>query len=329
MRNRVFWTRPTKILVRGVPLLLVFGLVACKGIRPPDSLVDDKDVVYTSQSADGKTAETERKFNPYKGFNNAYSLAAMSAKTGYSDGSLLNADLLTEGMALIQANCSSYFTRLGNDGQHMGFARKETSLAGAVTAALMGVYDASTKVLSTTASAFGFTTATMDNFSDTYLFSPDIKSVQALVMSALDVKSKAGADIVTKVKNGTQTLTYTEASQFLLEMESTCQPHGVRSLITTAVDTVQAVPAFPDTKDPNAALRKSIEELKATAEQAKVASEKAKTDTNAVPDKEGQAAADQLIAASEEALKRLPVAPPPAPTFRSALSQGIKLEPKK
>ncbi len=322
MKNRVFRTPNSKILARCLSLLLVFGLVACKGIRPPDSLVDDKDVVYTSKSADGRTIETERKLNPYKAFNNAYSLAVTSAKTEYSDGSLLNADLLTEGMALIQANCSSYFTRLGNDGQHMGFARKETSLAGAVTAALMGVYDASTKVLSTTASAFGFTTATMDNFSDTYLFSPDIKSVQALVMSALDVKSKVGSDIVTKVKNGTQTLTYTEASQFLLEMESTCQPHGVRSLITAAVDTVHAVPAFPDTKDPNAALRQSIEEVKAAAE-------KAKTDTSSVPDKEGQTAADKLIAASEEALKSLPVAPPPAPLSRSALGQGIKLEPKK
>jgi len=328
MKNRIFWTQPSKILVRGLYLLLVFGLVACKGIRPPDSLVDDKDVVYTFKSADGKTTETERKLNPYKAFNNAYSLAATSAKTEYSDGSLLNADLLTEGMALIQANCSSYFTRLGNDGQHMGFARKETSLAGAVTAALMGVYDASTKVLSTTASAFGFTTATMDNFSDTYLFSPDIKSVQALVMSALDAKSKVGTGIVTNVKNGVRTLTYTEASQFLLEMESTCQPHGVRSLITTAVDTVHAVPTFPDQKDPIAALRKSIEEVKAAAEKAKAASEKTKTDTNAVPDKEGRAAADKLIAASEEALKSLPVAPSPAPLSRSALSQGIKLEPK-
>jgi len=329
MKNKIFKTWPTNTLMRGLPLLLVFVLVACKGIRPPDSLVDDKDVVYTSQSTDGKTTEMERKLNPYKGFNQAYSLAAASAAKTGEINSTLNANLLTEGMALIQANCSNYFTRLGNDGQHMGFARKETSLAGAVTAALMGVYDASTKVLSTTASAFGFTTATMDNFSDTYLFSPDIKSVQALVMSALDVKSKAGNDIVIKVKDGVQPLTYTEVSQFLLEMESTCQPHGVRRLITTAVDTVHAVPAFPDTKDPNAALRKSIEEVKAAAEKAKAVSEKAKTDTNAVPDKEGQAAADKLIAASEDALKSLPVAPPPAPLSRSTLSQEIKLEPKK
>ena len=304
--------------------MAVLALVACKSIKPPDSLVDDKDVVYKTTNG----TET-KKLNPYVGFNNVYSVAVDTAGYPSQLAYERNAAMLTEGMALIQANCSNYFTRLGNDGQHLGFARKETSLAGALTAALMGVYDATTKVLSTTASAFGFTTATMDNFADTYLFSPDIKSVQALVMSALDVKSKAGNDIVTKVKNSTQTLTYTEASQFLLEMESTCQPHGVRSLITAAVDTVKAVPAFPDTKDPNAALRQSIEEVKAAAEKAKAALEKAKTDTNSVLGKEGPDATDKLITASDEVLKTLPAAPLPASALRSSpLSQSIKLAPK-
>ena len=324
MKNTTLCKQKTKTLKWSVALMALLALVACKSIKPPDSLVDDKDVVYKTTNG----TET-KKLNPYVGFNNVYSVAVDTAGYPSQLAYERNAAMLTEGMALIQANCSNYFTRLGNDGQHLGFARKETSLAGALTAALMGVYDATTKVLSTTASAFGFTTATMDNFGDTYLFSPDIKSVQALVMSALDVKSKAGNDIVTKVKRGTQTLTYTEASQFLLEMESTCQPHGVRSLITAAVDTVKAVPAFPDIKDPNAALRQSIEEVKAAAEEAKAALEKAKTDTNSVLGKEGPDATDKLITASDEVLKTLPTAPLPASALRSSpLSQPIKLAPK-
>lgn len=324
MKNTMLCKQKTKILKWSVALMAVGALVACKSIKPPDSLVDDKDVVYKTTNG----TET-KKLNPYVGFNNAYSVAVDTAGYPSQLAYERNAVMLPEGMALIQANCSNYFTRLGNDGQHLGFARKETSLAGALTAALMGVYDATTKVLSTTASVFGFTTATMDNFGDTYLFSPDIKSVQGLVMSALDVKSKVGADIVTNVKAGTQTLTYTEASQFLLEMESTCQPHGVRSLITVAVDTVKAVPAFPDTKDPNAALRKSIEEVKGAAEKAKAASDKAKTDTNSVLGKEGPDATDKLITATDEVLKTLPAAPLPAFALRSSpLSQAIKLAPK-
>ncbi len=228
--------RNTKICVRGISLLVVLALVACKGIRPPDSLVDDTDI---------KIENGNKKLDPYLGFNKAYTLAAASAAAGTTDGSPRNAVLLTEGMALIQANCSSYFTRLGNDGQHLGFARKETSLAGAVTAALMGLYDATAKVLSATASAFGFTTASMDNFADTYLFSPDINSVQKLVMSALDVKRDDGLKIVDAVGSG-KNLTYTQVNQFLLEMEGICQPHGIRSLITQAVNEQRAVPAYPD-----------------------------------------------------------------------------------
>ena len=244
MKHSTQSKRNTKNWVRGISLLVVLALVACKGIRPPDSLVDDTDI---------KIENGNKKLDPYLGFNKAYTLAAASAADRTLDASKRNADLLTEGMALIQANCSSYFTRLGNDGQHLGFARKETSLAGAVTAALMGLYDATAKVLSATASAFGFTTASMDNFADTYLFSPDIRSVQKLVMSALDVKRDDGLKIVDAVGSG-KNLTYTQANQFLLEMEGICQPHGIRSLITQAVNEQRAVPAYPDLSASSAAL---------------------------------------------------------------------------
>ena len=244
MKHSTQSKRNTKNWVRGISLLVVLALVACKGIRPPDSLVDDTDI---------KIENGSKKLDPYLGFNKAYTLAAASAADRTLDASKRNADLLTEGLALIQANCSSYFTRLGNDGQHLGFARKETSLAGAVTAALMGLYDATAKVLSATASAFGFTTASMDNFADTYLFSPDTNSVQKLVMSALDVKRDDGLKIVDAVGIG-KSLTYTQANQFLLEMEGICQPHGIRSLITQAVNEQRAVPAYPDPTASSAAL---------------------------------------------------------------------------
>ena len=244
MKHRSYGKRNTTFLLRGISLMVVLALVACKGIRPPDSLVDDTDI---------KIESGNKKLDSYLGFNKAYTLAAASVAAGTTDGSPRNADLLKEGMALIQANCSSYFTRLGNDGQHLGFARKETSLAGAVTAAFMGLYDATAKVLSATASAFGFTTASMDNFADTYLFSPDINSVQKLVMSALDVKRDDGLKIVDAVGSG-KNLTYTQANQFLLEMEGICQPHGIRSLITQAVNEQRAVAAYPDPSASSAAL---------------------------------------------------------------------------
>ena len=44
MKHRIYSRRNTKNWVRGISLMVVLTLVACKGIRPPDSLVDDTDI---------------------------------------------------------------------------------------------------------------------------------------------------------------------------------------------------------------------------------------------------------------------------------------------
>jgi hypothetical protein len=182
--------------------------------------------------------------NQYTGFREAYKKASENPQNTKE-----NIVFLNEGMALIQANCSAYFTRLGSGAQHLGFARKETSLTGGLAAALMGLAEASATAISATASAFGFTTASMDNFADAYLFSPDIRAAQDLVMSALESNVKIGNEIIADAKSKEWeakglSLTYTQVSKFLIEMESHCQPHGIRSLITRAVDTQKAVPSY-------------------------------------------------------------------------------------
>jgi len=174
----------------------------------------------------------------YAGVRAAYQKALANPQD-----SKANAVFLTEGMALVQSNCSAYFTRLGSGAQHLGFARKETSLAGGVTAAVMGLAEASATAISVTAQAFGFTTATMDNFSDAYLFAPDIRATQDLVMSALEAQRSIGAQIIPRRGGKNLSLSFTQSSQFLLETETYCQPHGIRSLVTSAVNSQRAVPA--------------------------------------------------------------------------------------
>ena len=44
MKHRSYGKRNTTFLLRGISLMVVLALVACKGIRPPDSLVDDTDI---------------------------------------------------------------------------------------------------------------------------------------------------------------------------------------------------------------------------------------------------------------------------------------------
>ena len=86
MKHSTQSKRNTKNWVRGISLLVVLALVACKGIRPPDSLVDDTDI---------KIENGSKKLDPYLGFNKAYTLAAASAADRTLDASKRNADLLT------------------------------------------------------------------------------------------------------------------------------------------------------------------------------------------------------------------------------------------
>jgi hypothetical protein len=289
---------PRAIIVWTMHMALTLTLSACSPIQPPNSLVEDKkikamDINQKQSAAPVSTAikpstepEAEKGMDRYSGFNAAYK----TAKENPSDAGK-NAEFLTEGIALVQASCSSYFTRLGNDGQHLGFAKKETSLAGSLAAALMGMYDASAKAISATAAGFGFATATMDNFSDTYLFSPDIRAVQDLVMSALDVQRTYGSQIVKDVRDG-KSLTYTQVTQFLLEMESYCQPHGVRALVTKAVGTQKAVADTPPGSKEQ--LEQSIKDFKAAAEKAQEALDKAKA-PQAAASNAGSAVRSQAI----------------------------------
>lgn len=294
MKNRVRTTSRKAILLRTMQIALTLTLCACSQIQPPSSLVKDTQVraINTNNKEDTEPTDKAAKapaepFLPtgmdrYSGFNAAYKNARE-----HPEDAIRNAKFLTEGMALVQASCSSYFTRLGNDGQHLGFARKETTLAGGMAAALLGLFDTSAKVISATAAGFGFTTASMDNFSETYLFSPDIRAVQDLVVSALEAQRTIGAGIATEATAmGGNTLTYTQVNQFLLEMESYCQPHGVRSLITKAVNTQKAAPAF--TPGSVAQLEQSMKDFQAAAAKIKETLDTTRAESAAQPSAAGQ-----------------------------------------
>jgi len=153
----------------------------------------------------------------YAGFHAALNKANDALNKSNLNDSNANADLLIAGMNLITGNCSRYFTNLGKIGQNTSFARRETNLLGTSTAALMGMFDATSKAISATATGFGFTTSTMDTFSDVYLFSPEIKNVQDLVMDALKIQMDEGNKIAqdAKLNPDKDPLTYTEVTQLL------------------------------------------------------------------------------------------------------------------
>ncbi len=290
---------------------LLLALVACAvlsgcgtySVRAPYSIASDPQI---KRSGTGEGMDT------YVSFNAALQTAQADPLNGQKNGILLH-----EGMQLVSSSCMRYFTRLGMADQQLRFAGKETALTGALIASAQGLANATAKSIANTAGIFGFATASLNAYSDTYIFSPDVRAVQALVVSALDSSIQIGNKIVQDAMGHTQPLTYTDVSNFLLTMEANCQPHGIRDLVTRAVANQQAVPTFlatgptTVTGEPQIALTTNAAEVaaKRASEDAIAAirardalSQKLRSDTSDAA-KTAKAAAEELLALREKAAK--------------------------
>ncbi|MDH6168130.1 hypothetical protein M2282_003281 [Variovorax boronicumulans] len=211
-------------------LLCLTALTACGSysVKPPPSIASDPEINASSLSpAEG--------LDVYFAFNAALTQARRTPSSEH------HATLLGEGMELISANCTRYFSRLGAADQHLRFARRETVLTGGVVATALGLANSTPKVIANTAALFAFGAATIDGYSETYVFSPDVKAVQSLVISALNAQKALGDGLIVDAQ-ASKYLSYTKVANFLLVMESSCQPHGIRELVNRAVLGLKAVP---------------------------------------------------------------------------------------
>jgi hypothetical protein len=230
---------------RIAPLTILAALLSACGspsIRPPVPLGQDPLV----QPANSVAAAEG--FDPYYAFN-----AALAAAQKDTNDSSKQAVLLQEGMSLIAAKCAHYFAGLGSAEQHLRFARKETALTGGLAAAMLGLANASTKAVANTGALFSFSTASMDSYLDSYIFSPEVKALQTLVMDAMTTTQAQGVGLITRSARGEGSLSYTQVFDFLTQMESYCQPHGIRDLVTKAVNGVKTTATPAPAPPPNPA----------------------------------------------------------------------------
>lgn len=215
-------------------------------VKPPAPISSDPSINSTKSEFAGEGLDN------YFAFNLALR-ASYKAPTSRN-----NAQLLNEGMDLITSNCMSYFSRLGTADQHLRFGRKETALAGGVIAQMLALASASAKEVGNTAAVFAFASGTMDGYADTYIFSPDVKAVQALVRTALNAQKEEGNKLIEGAERQ-DVLGYTKVVSFLTVMESTCQPHGVRDLVNKAI-AGQKAEESKDTEKTNSVLLQSANE---------------------------------------------------------------------
>ncbi len=234
--------------VKALTMLIPLLLTGCQSlsIKPPLSVTLDEQITASGAAPEASS----HGMSSYIAFNKALK-AALDSPNNTTHSALLN-----EGMHLVTASCMRYLTRLGQADQNIGFTRKETALAGTLAASTLGLAGASAKAIANTASVFGFTTATQDNFSDSYLFSPDIAALQALVLSVMESHLAQGRELIKEASAqsaataNTPSLSYSEINQFLVVMESACQPHGIRGLVTRVVAGNKAIPAPSEATGP-------------------------------------------------------------------------------
>lgn len=135
---------------------------------------------------------------------------------------------LQRGMGALDMQCQRYLDGLGSANQAADYERQATSLTGGLLSALMGITGSPAKQISGVAAGFSFAGASMDAYTNTYLFSDASKSVGHLVRESRQV-------FLQKTRYDENTLTFGTTVTILQAYESVCRPAQIRELVDQAI----------------------------------------------------------------------------------------------
>lgn len=202
----------------GLPASLAL-LAGCAGIAAPRLLANDASV----KPADNPDPD---KADPYVTFNRK-----LKAAQAASAASAARADFLREGIGLVDYRCGGYFESLGLAEQQLGYDRKQTSLTSGVVLSLAGLAKATTRSVSTAGALFSFASASMDSYEDAYLFSPDVKLVQDLVIDSMHTYQEEFSKRLAADPDIPMPAIWATLAQY----EALCQPANIKHLVNQSV----------------------------------------------------------------------------------------------
>lgn len=144
---------------------------------------------------------------------------------------------LESGMTYTDLQCSNYFSRIDWTRAQRDYAQKQTTLAGSLTTAMLGLADAGSAATGAVGSAFGFASSSFDAYNTAFLASTDIGLLQELVISA-QVQDKR--EILKRVtaKSGSwpdRIDSFDLAVSDLNTYISRCTPTGIRNLLKASI----------------------------------------------------------------------------------------------
>lgn len=145
-------------------------------------------------------------------------------------------ELLNEGMAVVDGRCAIYMARLGRAAQKAQFGTKEWSLLGGTAGAVEGLTGVAAKAISITSSAFGFGTSSSSAYSDAYLFSADIQSVQNLVASSKGNARTTIDKAISSAPTAFNSASREVVASLLKQYEQYCEVQTIHGLVNQAVN---------------------------------------------------------------------------------------------
>lgn len=159
-------------------------------------------------------------------------IAAWNNCDGANGHTCTLSSVVSKGIVVIDYRCGKYFRALGRSAQDYAYSSKQLSLTGGTAGAIEGLTGVTAKAISLTGTLFGFGAASASAYQDTYVFSPDIASVENLVKSAQQQEKTA---ISSQLKDGA-IKTRDDAAGVLEGYEKTCEVQTIRSLVNQSIN---------------------------------------------------------------------------------------------
>lgn len=165
-------------------------------------------------------------------------LVAAWVAMDHPGGSATYTDALQLGIQVMDRRCGRYFSALGTAAQRMSFAGKELGLTTGVVAALQGLTGVAADDIAITAALLGFLGASSNAYGEVFVFSPDVGSVESLVLNGQQaikdrIRTMAPADFSKPVVIG-----------LLQSYEKTCEVKTIRRLVNESLSTSRPVATF-------------------------------------------------------------------------------------
>ena len=152
----------------------------------------------------------------------------VASDTGATSQQIL--EYLDTGVTVVDLYCHEFFKQVSVSQAHRQYLRAETNQTGGLVSAIMGVADAGSGATGGVGALFSFLDSSIESYDSAYLVSPDLPTVQKLVMQT---QSQLAAELTASGS----VYTYPQAERALTMYANNCTFNGIRSLMNSSIAT--------------------------------------------------------------------------------------------